>query len=211
MADGVPAAHRPRPAVGDLRRGDACRRIAFSARSASARAARSAWDRLPRGRGRQIDAYVAGVNAFIAAHHGRRLPPEFTLLRFEPEPWTGPDVLVWVKMMAWDLSANYSLELLRHDIAAKVGPSACAELLPPYPSDGLSIVWRACRSLRSKPHRLRSSRTARRPTQSRPAAAWTAAFARELSRRHPVGARLPAASWSRRRRSARTTGSWTAR
>ena len=26
------------------------------------------------------------------AHHGRRLPPEFTLLRFEPEPFTGPDV-----------------------------------------------------------------------------------------------------------------------
>ena len=64
------------------------------------------------------NAYVAGVNAFIAAHHGTSLPPEFSLLRFEPEPWTGADVLVWVKMMAWDLSANYSFELLRHDLVA---------------------------------------------------------------------------------------------
>ena len=73
----------------------------------------------PNGRRQQIDAYVAGVNAFIATHHGSALPPEFTLLRFEPEPWTGVDVVVWVKMMAWDLSANYSFELLRHDLAAR--------------------------------------------------------------------------------------------
>src|SRR4051794_18162800 len=70
------------------------------------RAARSAWDHLPTDARQQIDAYVAGVNAFIGTHRGRLLPPEFTLLRFEPEPFTGPDVLVWVKMMAWDLSAN---------------------------------------------------------------------------------------------------------
>jgi penicillin G amidase len=104
------------------------------------RAARSAWDHLPDDARQQINAYCAGVNAFITTHHGRLLPPEFTLLRFEPEPFTGPDVLVWVKMMAWDLSANYTLELMRHDIAAKVGVDRMADLLPPYPVNGLSIV-----------------------------------------------------------------------
>ena len=59
-----------------------------------------------------MNAYVAGINAFIASHHGAGLPPEFTLLRFEPEPWTGADVIVWVKMMAWDLSGNYSYATL---------------------------------------------------------------------------------------------------
>ena len=78
---------------------------------------------------RMVDAYVAGVNAFISTHHGSALPPEFTLLRFEPEPFTGPDVLVWVKMMAWDLSANYSSELLRHDLQ-ELG---LALYLPPPP------------------------------------------------------------------------------
>ncbi len=85
------------------------------------RAARSAWEHLPAEARRDIEAYVAGVNAFIAGHHGRLLPPEFSLLRFEPEPWTGADVIVWVKMMAWDLSANYSSELFRHDLIASVG------------------------------------------------------------------------------------------
>src|SRR5688572_5695632 len=85
------------------------------------RAARTAWAATPAWAQEQINAYVAGINAFIAAHRGSRLPPEFVLLRFEPEPWTGPDVIVWVKMMAWDLSANYSFELLRHDLVRAVG------------------------------------------------------------------------------------------
>ena len=104
------------------------------------RAARAAWDRLPQEARQQIDAYVAGVNAFISSHRGSRLPPEFTLLGFEPEPWSGPDVLAWVKMMAWDLSSNYAFELLRRDIAARVGIDRMRELLPPYPADGLSIL-----------------------------------------------------------------------
>src|SRR4029077_14973142 len=104
------------------------------------RAAKSAWAATPEWARRQINAYVAGVNAFISTHHGSALPPEFTLLRFEPEPWTGVDVIVWVKMMAWDLSANYSIELLRHDIEQKIGPDRLAQLMPPYAHDGLSIV-----------------------------------------------------------------------
>src|SRR5829696_1442801 len=102
------------------------------------RTARSAWERLPDDARAQIEAYIAGVNAFLASDPP--LPPEFALLRFKPAPWTGPDVLVWVKMMAWDLSANYSHELLRHDLLARVGPQRTAELMPPYPPDGLSIL-----------------------------------------------------------------------
>jgi penicillin amidase len=104
------------------------------------RAARSAWDRMPTWAKAQIDAYVAGVNAFIATHHGSRLPPEFTLLRFEPEPWSGVDVIVWVKMMAWDLSANYSFELLRDDLVRAVGLERMRQLMPPSPAESLRIL-----------------------------------------------------------------------
>ncbi len=104
------------------------------------RAARAAWAGLPDWAKQQTDAYIAGINAFIATHHGSQLPPEFSLLRFEPEPWTGPDVVVWVKMMAWDLSSNYVFELLRRDLMIKVGPERMAQLMPLYPRDGLSIL-----------------------------------------------------------------------
>jgi penicillin G amidase len=104
------------------------------------RAARAAWASTPPWAQQQITAYVAGINAFLSTHHAGALPPEFSLLRFEPEPWTGADVVVWVKMMAWDLSANYSFELLRHDLIRAVGEERMAQLMPPYATDGLSIV-----------------------------------------------------------------------
>ena len=104
------------------------------------RAARAAWASTPTWAQAEVNAYVAGVNAFIATHHGSALPPEFTLLRFEPEPFTGEDVVVWVKMMAWDLCANYSFELLRADLVSRVGTERMEQLMPPYPEDGLSIL-----------------------------------------------------------------------
>src|SRR5262245_54282836 len=107
------------------------------------RAARSAWEALPERTKTQVNAYIAGVNAFIGTHHGSQLPLEFTLLRFEPEPWTGPDVLAWVKMMAWDLSKNYALELLRHDVTAHMGPERADQLFPPYPPKALTILSEA--------------------------------------------------------------------
>src|SRR6266508_2622814 len=104
------------------------------------RAARTAWETTPEWAKAQVNAYVSGVNAFIGAHHGTELPLEFSVLRFEPEAWSGPDVIVWVKMMAWDLSANYSLEMLRHDLVAAVGMERMNQLMPPYPAHGLSIL-----------------------------------------------------------------------
>ena len=105
-----------------------------------ARAAKAAWARTPEWAKQQVNAYVSGVNAFLATHHGTALPLEFSLLRFEPEAWSGPDVIVWVKMMAWDLSGNYALELLRYDLVRTVGADRMAQLMPPYATAGLSIM-----------------------------------------------------------------------
>jgi len=104
------------------------------------RAARSAWESLTPETKTQLNAYVAGVNEFISTHRGSQLPLEFMLLRYRPEPWTGVDVIAWVKMMAWDLSKNYTLELLASDLTKRVGAERTKELLPPYPGDGLRIL-----------------------------------------------------------------------
>jgi len=104
------------------------------------RAAKSAWASLAPETKTQLNAYVAGVNAFISTHHGGRLPMEFTLLRFEPEPWTGPDVLAWVKMMAWDLSKNYTTELLQARAEKWVGKERVKDLLPGYPANGIKVL-----------------------------------------------------------------------
>lgn len=103
------------------------------------RAARSAYRSLgPEGRA-AVDAYVAGVNAYLRTDPG--LPLEFRLLGYEPEPWRPADVLVWAKMMSFDLSANYESELERYRLRARgLQPSRIAELMPPYPEDGPVIL-----------------------------------------------------------------------
>jgi penicillin amidase len=104
------------------------------------RAAQSAWQRLPLDERRTIEAYVNGVNAFIGTHQGSRLPPEFTVFGAQPEPWSGPDVLVWAKMMAFNLGGTFQIKLLRLELARIIGAERAAQLLPDSPADDLSIV-----------------------------------------------------------------------
>ncbi|MGC9523000.1 MAG: penicillin acylase family protein [Anaerolineae bacterium] len=76
-----------------------------------------------------LEAYADGVNACIAHE---RLPVEFTLLHFRPEPWTPADTIAWGKMMSWSLSVNWETELLRQALIDRLGPARAAELEPGY-------------------------------------------------------------------------------
>lgn len=58
-----------------------------------------------------IQAYVDGVNTALAEY--TLLPPEFLLLRHEPEPWTAEDVYAVGAMTAYQSSNNLKNELLR--------------------------------------------------------------------------------------------------
>jgi penicillin amidase len=80
-----------------------------------------------------LDAYAAGVNAFLATRPV--LPPEFLLLRTKPEPWGPVDSIAWLKMMAWDLGGNWRNELLRMHLARTLPLARIHEFLPPYPGD----------------------------------------------------------------------------
>src|SRR4030042_4086482 len=86
-----------------------------------------------------LEAYSAGVNAFIDSHRGS-LPLEFTILGFEPKPWTPADSIAWAKVMAWDLGGNWEAELRRAKLIEAVGEEGAAELAPPYPDDAPLIV-----------------------------------------------------------------------
>ena len=73
------------------------------------RAARAAWAAMSAASRKQVEAYVAGVNAFLSTHHGRSLPPEFTLLRFEPERTEHGDLEGLTKRL-WDSDAGNQAE-----------------------------------------------------------------------------------------------------
>ncbi len=79
-----------------------------------------------------LDAYAAGVNAWIATHRGA-LPPEYAVLRTGIEPWRPADTLVWGKLMDLELTANFRGELLRARLLQRLTPAELALLYPPYP------------------------------------------------------------------------------
>jgi penicillin G amidase len=104
------------------------------------RSSAAAWARLSPEEQRPIKAYVAGVNAYLSSPD-RQLPPEFTILGVEPEPWRPEDVLVWSKVLSWGVSSNWDKELLRGQLITKLGdPAKVAQLMPAYTDDGPTII-----------------------------------------------------------------------
>ncbi|HEY4542482.1 MAG TPA: penicillin acylase family protein, partial [Noviherbaspirillum sp.] len=84
---------------------------------------------------RALDAYARGVNAYLAQRSGP-LPPEFILTGAPaPEPWEPADSIGWQTMMAWDLGANWSQEILRMRLAQKLPLARINEFLAPYPGE----------------------------------------------------------------------------
>ena len=76
----------------------------------------------------QLDAYAAGVNAWIA-RRGRFAAPEF-LLFGPPEPWAPVDCLLWGKTMALYLSGNDREELARLAALKTLSPARARALWP---------------------------------------------------------------------------------
>ncbi len=86
-----------------------------------------------------LQAYADGVNSFVETHRDR-LPIEFTLLAYQPEPWTPTDSLAWGKVMAMDLGGNWESELLAQQLAATLGEEKMRELLTFSVQEGPCVI-----------------------------------------------------------------------
>jgi len=95
------------------------------------RAAQAEWDTADASLRDVLRAYAAGINAcldgLVAAG---KLPVEFVLARFSPEPWQPLDTLCYARFMAFSLSPNWESELVRSRLIAKLGEAAVAGLEP---------------------------------------------------------------------------------
>ena len=97
-----------------------------------------------------LEAYSAGVNAWIAEHNGRLSTP-FVIAGllsgsggiggFALEPWTPLDTATWQKVQAWSLGGNVDAEIFRFLADARLGdPARTDELFPPYHPDSPVIT-----------------------------------------------------------------------
>ena len=168
VADGVSATRRIWTPLGDFRRRHHSTQDRFLRTIGFGRAARTAWTHLPEDAREQINAYVAGVNAFIGTHHGRTLPPSFPAAIRTRTLHPGRRDGLGEDDDGWDLSANFSSELLRHDMLAAIGPDKMAQLMPPCPADGLQHHERpAVSEPRATQRRPPTGRTPRRLPRGR--------------------------------------------
>jgi penicillin amidase len=82
--------------------------------------------------GREVlDAYAAGVNAYITRH---RRPIEFVLLWSRPRPWSPVDTLAFGRYMGWSQSENLPTEIVRRQLAGLLGAERASALEPGDPA-----------------------------------------------------------------------------
>ena len=94
---------------------------------------------------RILDAYAAGVNAYILNRKASKLGLEFSLLKlkgveFEIEPWTPVNSLTWIKVMSQDQGSNMEDELAYIDRIRTVGISMAADFLAPYREEEMPYI-----------------------------------------------------------------------
>jgi penicillin G amidase len=87
-----------------------------------------------------LEAYSAGVNAYIDSHSPGQMALEYSVLtlnglEYVPERWTPADSVAWLKAMAWDLRGNMTEEIERALMSAHHTEQEIAGLFPDYPYD----------------------------------------------------------------------------
>ncbi|WP_109488029.1 penicillin acylase family protein [Occallatibacter savannae] len=78
----------------------------------------------------RLDAYARGVNIYIAQHQDS-LPPEFRMLHYKPQPWSGVDSISIGMMMVDMLDTHWYTKLARGRISAQLNnPKLESDLYP---------------------------------------------------------------------------------
>lgn len=86
-----------------------------------------------------LEHYAAGVNAWLE-HNGSRLPPEFLLLGYRPEPWQPVHSLAIARLMAFDLAFCFWSDIAMGSLAEELGVERAWELIPDYPPTAVTIL-----------------------------------------------------------------------
>ncbi|PKB82533.1 MAG: hypothetical protein BZY88_04130 [SAR202 cluster bacterium Io17-Chloro-G9] len=102
------------------------------------RAAQREWPHVEKEGRLVVEAYVAGINAYLDME--LPLPIEFEVLGYSPARWEPTDVTGRWKLIAYSQSMNGQTKLGRLQLLKALGPKFFAKLFPYYPTDGPTIV-----------------------------------------------------------------------
>ena len=102
------------------------------------RAARREWPHLEEEGRLVVEAYAAGVNAYLDLEYP--LPIEFEILDYSPARWEPTDVTGRWKLIVYSQSMNGQIKLSRLQLLQALGPDLFAKLFPYFPADAPTIV-----------------------------------------------------------------------
>ena len=139
-----------------------------------------------------LDAYAAGVNAFLDDHRGS-LGLAFVVAGlqsgkggpggYDPEPWTALDSAAWQKVQSWNLGGNMDEEIFRMLADERLGePARTDELFPDYPA-GAPVISAPGTFTASAPPAVDASAARPGPIALDPdeAAAWREVASRSMA------------------------------
>lgn len=86
----------------------------------------------------KLQRFADGVNAWVAEHRDR-LPLDFRLSGYTPEPWTPLHSMDVFMMLNLGLSLNLPEEIAFLDLARVVGAEKAAWLIPSYPDEAIAL------------------------------------------------------------------------
>lgn len=92
-----------------------------------------------------LEAYAAGVNAYIGDKSPGELSLNYTVLQavneaWEIEPWEPVDTVGWGVVMSFDLANDIDRELAYARMIDQFGEEVVAELVPPYPYHNRPVI-----------------------------------------------------------------------
>ncbi len=86
-----------------------------------------------------VEAYTAGINAYIKSLKPSQYPVEYKLMGYAPEPWTPIKCAYLLKLMTSTLAMGAD-DLRMTNIMRKHGPDVVTDLFPDYPTLESPIV-----------------------------------------------------------------------
>jgi penicillin amidase len=93
-----------------------------------------------------LKSYADGMNYFIG-NNKSKLPIEFDLLGYEPEPWTEIHSLLMIRMMAWELNLNWWADFIYAELIEKFGVEKASEILPDVSTKDLNNIPKSSNSI----------------------------------------------------------------
>ncbi|MCX7930695.1 MAG: penicillin acylase family protein [Chlorobi bacterium] len=78
---------------------------------------------------RVLSAYARGVNLFLS-NHRNQLPFEFGALGYTPDPWEATDCIAIGRLIAFDLSMSFWVDIVLGEIADRYGVETALALIP---------------------------------------------------------------------------------